>query len=106
MAEPQLKRNITFFETVAIVIGLVIGSGIFLKPAAVLINSGSSGAAILAWLASGLFLLQEESPGRVQSVEFQSLHDPKSLQGRNSSSSSPAYPPNPRDSVVFLSSAR
>ena len=57
MAEPHLKRNITFFETVAIVVGLVIGSGIFLKPAAVLIHSGSSAAAILAWLVAGLLTL-------------------------------------------------
>ena len=54
---PELKRNITYFETTAITIGLVIGSGIFLKPGAVLVHAGSPAGAILAWIAAGLVTL-------------------------------------------------
>ena len=50
---PQLKRNITLFDGVIFVISLMIGSGIFLKPQAVLANSGSSGMALLMWILCG-----------------------------------------------------
>ena len=50
---PQLKRNITLFDSVIFVISLMIGSGIFLKPQAVLANSGSSGMALLMWILGG-----------------------------------------------------
>ena len=50
---PQLKRNITQFDGIIFVISLMIGSGIFLKPQAVLANSGSSGMALLTWILGG-----------------------------------------------------
>ena len=49
----QLKRNITLLDGIIFVISLMIGSGIFLKPQAVLANSGSSGMALLMWIIGG-----------------------------------------------------
>jgi APA family basic amino acid/polyamine antiporter len=56
-AAPQLKRNITLFDGVIFVMSLMIGSGIFLKPQAVLANSGSSGLALLMWILGGAITL-------------------------------------------------
>lgn len=41
----------------AIVVGMIIGSGIFLKPGIVLNNAGSEGMSLLAWIAGGLITL-------------------------------------------------
>ncbi len=49
----QLKRNITLRDGIIFVISLMIGSGIFLKPQAVLASSGSSGMALLMWIIGG-----------------------------------------------------
>lgn len=54
---PELKRNIKLFEAILFVIGFVIGSGVFLKPAVVLKNTGSSGGALLVWILGGLMTL-------------------------------------------------
>jgi basic amino acid/polyamine antiporter, APA family len=57
MVEDQLKRNIGFFVSTSIVIGTVIGSGIFMKPGIVLSLTGNSTMAILAWLLGGIITL-------------------------------------------------
>lgn len=57
MENKSLKRNITFVEAMAIVVGMIIGSGIFLKPGTVLQNAGSTTMAILAWVAGGIISL-------------------------------------------------
>jgi APA family basic amino acid/polyamine antiporter len=57
MTNNSLKKNVTFIEAMAIVIGMIIGSGIFLKPATVLQNAGSPLMAILAWVISGIITL-------------------------------------------------
>ena len=49
----QLKRNITLRDGIIFVVSLMIGSGIFLKPQAVLASSGSSGMALLMWIVGG-----------------------------------------------------
>jgi APA family basic amino acid/polyamine antiporter len=53
----DLKRNIGFFVSTAIVIGTVIGSGIFMKPGVVLSSTGDSTMAILAWVIGGIITL-------------------------------------------------
>lgn len=50
----QLKRNIRLFEGIIFVIGFVIGSGIFMKPAVVLKNTGSPGGALAIWIVGGV----------------------------------------------------
>ncbi|WML35553.1 amino acid permease [Clostridium sp. OS1-26] len=53
----ELQRSMNLFQGMTYVIGLVIGSGIFLKPAIVLKNSGSTGAALLVWIFGGLITI-------------------------------------------------
>lgn len=57
MTGEKLKKSITFVEAVAIVIGMIIGSGIFLKPGTVFNNAGSPILGILAWVAGGIVTL-------------------------------------------------
>lgn len=41
-------------EGVALVVGLQVGSGIFSSPGVVLASVGSTGAALIVWLVSGI----------------------------------------------------
>lgn len=52
-----LKKNLGLFEAMAIVIGMVIGSGIFFKPAIVFQNAGSPILGIAAWVAGGVIAI-------------------------------------------------
>lgn len=53
----ELKRNIKLFEAIMFVVGFVIGSGVFLKPAVVLKNMGSSGSALTIWIVGGFITI-------------------------------------------------
>jgi basic amino acid/polyamine antiporter, APA family len=55
--ETNLKRNIGFFVSTSLVIGTVIGSGIFMKPGIVLSSTGNSNMALLAWIIGGVITL-------------------------------------------------
>ena len=61
MADKQpnnnLKRSIGFGSAISIVIGTIIGSGLFFKQASVLDSAGSSTMAIIAWIFGGLITL-------------------------------------------------
>ncbi len=57
MTNNSLKKNVTFIEAMAIVVGMIIGSGIFLKPGIVLQSAGSPFMAIMAWVAGGIITL-------------------------------------------------
>jgi APA family basic amino acid/polyamine antiporter len=57
MSQTTLKKSITFIEAIALVIGSIIGSGIFLKPSIVLNNAGSPVMGLLAWVAGGVITL-------------------------------------------------
>ena len=57
MQNATMKKSITTVETMAIVVGMIIGSGIFLKPGVVLKDAGSTGMSLLAWIAGGLITL-------------------------------------------------
>ncbi|MCO0597646.1 amino acid permease [Peribacillus butanolivorans] len=57
MRNDQLKKTIGFWVGTSIVVGTVIGSGIFMKPGDVLELSGNSTMALLAWLIGGLITL-------------------------------------------------
>ena len=60
------KRHITLFDAVAIMVGNVIGSGIFLSPSGVTRNIGSVGGSLLVWAIMGLYnLIQVESLAQV-----------------------------------------
>jgi len=52
-----LRREIGFLEAITVVIGMVIGSGIFFKPSIVFKNAGSPTIGILAWVAGGIITM-------------------------------------------------
>ncbi len=53
----HLDRSIDLFSALALVIGTVIGSGIFFKQASVLSYSHSTTLALLAWFFGGVLTL-------------------------------------------------
>jgi APA family basic amino acid/polyamine antiporter len=54
---PDLLRTLGSWEAAAIVVGTIIGSGIFLVPKAMVQNVGTPGNVLLVWLAGGLLSL-------------------------------------------------
>lgn len=55
--ENQLKKSVALLQGLALVVGMIIGSGIFLKPGVVLRDAGSSAMALVAWIAGGIITL-------------------------------------------------
>ncbi len=55
--EAGLKKDIGLSVAMSIVIGTVIGSGIFMKPGKVIEYAGGSNMALLAWILGGLITL-------------------------------------------------
>ncbi len=55
----EVKRQLNLFQVVAIIIGLVIGSGVFINIAPVQRATGSPGLAVIAWAIGGLFMLPQ-----------------------------------------------
>ncbi len=53
----SLKRDLGLWTAVALVIGTVIGSGIFIVPNVMIRNVGSPGMVFLVWIAGGLMSL-------------------------------------------------
>uniref|UniRef100_A0A8C0JD52 Cystine/glutamate transporter n=1 Tax=Chelonoidis abingdonii TaxID=106734 RepID=A0A8C0JD52_CHEAB len=52
-----LRKKITLVRAIALIIGTVIGSGIFIAPKGVLQNSGNVGLSLVVWLACGVLSL-------------------------------------------------
>lgn len=55
--EKNLKKQLGLFDAMTIVIGMVIGSGIFFKPSIVFRNAGSPTLGILAWVVGGIITI-------------------------------------------------
>lgn len=53
----QLRRTLSLRDLIFIVVGTVIGSGIFLSPGAVVRGAGSGGVALIAWTVGGVLSL-------------------------------------------------
>ncbi|XP_070612426.1 cystine/glutamate transporter-like [Erythrolamprus reginae] len=52
-----LRRKITLTRAIALAVGTMVGSGIFISPKGVLQNSGNVGVSLLVWLACGILSL-------------------------------------------------
>ena len=53
----DLRRTLSQRDLIFIVVGTVIGSGIFLTPGAVVRAAGSGGMALVAWTVGGMLSL-------------------------------------------------
>lgn len=56
LGQPNLERNksLSYLNGLSLVIGVIIGGGIFSSPASVNSNTGSPGAALIVWTISGV----------------------------------------------------
>lgn len=50
----KLKKELGLMDGVAIIVGVIVGAGIFVSPKGVLLYSGSIGQAIIVWILSGV----------------------------------------------------
>ncbi len=53
-ASLEKHKSITYLNGLSLIIGLIIGSGIFSSPAQITTNAGSPGAALVVWLLAGI----------------------------------------------------
>ena len=56
-ADSALRKDLGFWSALAIVVGTIIGAGVFFKPAVVLQSAGGSLEAIIAWVIGGILVL-------------------------------------------------
>ena len=52
-SQTKLKRELTLIDGASMIIGIIVGSGIFVSPKGVLQYSGSVGLSCLVWTLSG-----------------------------------------------------
>lgn len=54
-AKVELKKQVTLVQGVGIIVGIIIGSGIFVSPVGILQNVKSVGLSLLMWAICGLY---------------------------------------------------
>lgn len=57
MSSNAPEKNLTFLSALSIVVGMIVGSGIFLKSGVVLAQAGSVPISLLAWITGGIITL-------------------------------------------------
>jgi amino acid transporter len=55
--EPQLQRSLGILDGISVIIGIMIGTGIFASPGIVVSYTGNACIALLAWTLGGMFSL-------------------------------------------------
>ncbi|KAI9742066.1 MAG: hypothetical protein M1834_000456 [Cirrosporium novae-zelandiae] len=50
----EKHKSLTYLDGLSLVVGLIIGSGIFSSPSQVNVNAGSPGASLIVWVIAGL----------------------------------------------------
>ena len=55
--QTKLKRNVTLLQGIALIVGVMIGSGIFITPRFVLEKSGSVGLMLIVWATCGFIAI-------------------------------------------------
>lgn len=50
----RLKKQLGVFNGVAMIVGIIVGSGIFVSPKGVLLEAGSVGSSLLIWAITGV----------------------------------------------------
>lgn len=77
--EITLKPKMTLINGITVIVGSIIGSGIFVSPSGVLKNTGSVNVSLLVWTISGVFsmvstgfssMFQSIKVGRIESAAF------------------------------------
>lgn len=58
----HLRRELGLLPAASLIIGTVVGSGIFIAPKSVLLNSGSVGLSLLVWALCGILSLFGKRP--------------------------------------------
>nr|XP_055034620.1 cystine/glutamate transporter [Misgurnus anguillicaudatus] len=53
----ELRKKVTLLRGISIIIGTIIGAGIFISPKGILKNSGSVGMSLVVWVACGILSL-------------------------------------------------
>lgn len=66
--EIKLEAKMSLLNGITVIVGSIIGSGIFVSPTGVLKYTGSVNASLLVWTASGIF-----STVRLPFLSFQSI---------------------------------
>lgn len=59
--EITLKPKMTLINGITVIVGSIIGSGIFVSPSGVLKNTGSVNVSLIVWTVSGVFSMVSSS---------------------------------------------
>lgn len=67
----ELKRTMTFFPALSVVMGTVIGAGVFFKASSVASATGSTSMHMLSWVLGGLISVCAGLTGENLPLQFQ-----------------------------------